>query len=77
VLVQESAVRLHDELMPMKSDKTPTVLGYRLRIVDGNHLPASEKRLKSLRGYRGAALPRQSLMVYKPDPGLVVNLVPC
>ena len=76
-LVQESAVRLHDVLMPMMSDKLPTVPGYRLRIVDGNHLPASEKRLKPLRGYRGAALPGQSLVVYDPDLDLVVDLVLC
>jgi IS4 transposase len=76
-LVQESAVRLHDLLMPMMRDKIPTVPGYRLRIVDGNHLPASEKRLKPLRGYRGAALPGQSLVVYDPDLDLVVDLVPC
>ncbi|RYE71726.1 MAG: hypothetical protein EOO81_05210 [Oxalobacteraceae bacterium] len=62
-LLQESAVRLQDVLMLMMSDKIPTVPGYRLRIVDGNHLPASEKLLKPLRGYRGAALPGQSLVV--------------
>ena len=70
-------MRLHEVLMPMMRDKTPTVPGYRLRIVDGNHLPASEKRLKPLRGYRGAALPGQSLVVYDPDLDLVVDLVPC
>jgi IS4 transposase len=51
--------------------------GYRLRIADGNHLPASEKRLKPLRGFRGAALPGQSLVVYDPDLDMVVDLVPC
>jgi hypothetical protein len=34
----------------------PTSLpGWQLRIVDGNHLPASQKRLEPLRGHRGAA----------------------
>jgi IS4 transposase len=61
----------------MMSDKMPTVPGYRLRIVDGNHLPATEKRLKPLRGFHGAALPGQSLVVYDPDLDLVVDLVPC
>jgi IS4 transposase len=76
-LVQQSAVRLGDVLTPMMKDKAPTVSGYRLRIVDGNHLPASEKRLKPLRGFRGAALPGQSLVVYDPDLDMVVDLVPC
>lgn len=40
-------------------------------------LPASEKRLKPLRGFRGAALPGHSLVVYDPDLDLAVDLVPC
>ena len=76
-LVAGSAERLREILAPMQQDKAPTVPGYRLRIVDGNHLPASEKRLKPLRGFRGAALPGQSLVVYDPDLELVVDIAPC
>ncbi len=36
--------------------------GWRLRVLDGNPLPASERRLAPLPGFRGAALPRQSLV---------------
>lgn len=53
------------------------VEGYRLRFVDDNHLPASEKRLKPLRQFRGAALPGHSLVVYEPDIDLVTDLHPC
>ena len=48
-----------------------------MRVVDGNHLPASEKRLAPLRGFRGAALPGHSLVVFDPDAGVVIDLVPC
>jgi IS4 transposase len=48
-----------------------------VRIVDGNHLPASEKRLKPLRGFRGAALPGHSLVVYDAELDLVSDLVAC
>src|SRR3954447_10503703 len=51
--------------------------GWRVRVLDGNHLPASEKRLAPLRGFRGAALPGQSLVGYDPDSGLVSDLVAC
>ena len=51
--------------------------GYRIRVLDGNHLPSSEKRLAALRGFRGAALPGHSLVVYDPDTGLVIDVVPC
>jgi hypothetical protein len=30
-------------------------------VLDGNHLQAGEKRLASLRGYRGAALPGHTI----------------
>lgn len=76
-LVVGGAERLGEVLAPMSQGKAPTVRGYRLRIVDGNHLPASEKRLKPLRGFRGAALPGHSLVVYDPDQEMVVDLVPC
>ena len=51
--------------------------GWQLRIVDGNHLPGSQKRLAPLRGHRGAALPGHALVVYDPDLAQVVDLVAC
>ena len=53
----------------------PVLPGYRVRVFDGNHLPASEKRVKPLRGRRAAALPGQALVVYDPDLDLVVDLI--
>lgn len=41
-----------------------------------NHLPASQRRLKPLRTFRGAALPGQSLVVYESDLNMVVDLAP-
>lgn len=76
-LIQGSNDRLEPVLNAMQPAQTATVEGYRLRIVDGNHLPASEKRLKPLRQFRGAALPGHSLVVYDPDSGMVVDLLPC
>jgi IS4 transposase len=75
-LVAGSAERLEPLLSSMRKP-APSVTGYRIRIIDGNHLPASEKRLKPLRGFRGAALPGQALVVYDPDCSMVVDLIPC
>ncbi len=74
-LVQGSAQRL----MPVAASFVgePSLAGWRLRIVDGNHLPASERRLRPRRGHRGAALPGHSLVVYDPDLGLVCDVVAC
>lgn len=74
-LVRASAQRLAP--VAGRLGHSATLPGWQLRIVDGNHLPASEKRLKPLRAHRGAALPGHSLVVYDPDLGLVCDLVAC
>lgn len=76
-LVSESAARLNDVLAPMLQKKARTVPGYQVRIVDGSHLPATEKRLKPLRGFSGASLPGHTLVVYDPDAKQVVDIEPC
>jgi len=76
-LVRGSAERLGGVMSPLRKGAAPLLRGWRVRIVDGNHLPASEKRLAPLRGFRGAALPGHSLVVFEPDAGLVTDLVPC
>ena len=51
--------------------------GYAIRIVDGNCLEASEKRVRVHRGVGGAALPGKSLVVMDPGRGLLVDVFPC
>jgi IS4 transposase len=51
--------------------------GYRLRILDGNHLTGTEHRLKGLRGTRAAALPGQALVFYDPRYDLITDVIPC
>jgi IS4 transposase len=76
-LVAGSAERLAPVIEAMGPGPLASVQGYRLRILDGNHLAASEKRLKPLRGFPGAALPGQALVVYDPDLGLVLDMIAC
>jgi IS4 transposase len=76
-LVACSSERLEPIAQEIRSDQVSLVPGYQVRIVDGNHHPASEKRLAALRGLRGAALPGHTLVVYDPDTRLVVDVVPC
>lgn len=51
--------------------------GYRVRILDGNCLEGSEKRLKVQRGQSGAALPGKSLVVLDAECGLLTEVFPC
>jgi len=74
-LVRGSAGRLAPVMAALGTGAS--LPGWRVRVLDGNHLPASEKRLAPLRGFRGAALPGQSLVVYDPESGLVTDLVAC
>jgi len=76
-LVRGSAERLAPVMAPLREGIAPWLPGWRVKVVDGNHLPASEKRLAPLRGFRGAALPGHSLVVFDPDVGLVTDQVPC
>lgn len=73
-LVRGSAARLAP-VMTAAGTSHPSLPGYALRVLDGNHLPGSDKRLKPLRALRGAALPGLTLVVYDPDTGLAVDLV--
>jgi IS4 transposase len=74
-LVRGSAGRLEPAITALRFGAI--LPGWQVRVLDGNHLPASEKRLAPLRGFRGAALPGHSLVVYDPDSGLVSDLVAC
>ncbi len=51
--------------------------GYSIRILDGNCLVASEKRLAVHRGVAGAALPGKSLVVFDPERNLVLDVFQC
>lgn len=75
-LVAGSAQRLAPVMAVLQRGRPVLAPGWRVRILDGSHLAASERRIKPLRGYRGAALPGQSLVVFDPDSALVVDMVP-
>jgi hypothetical protein len=60
-------------------DVTPTTWlpGYSIRILDGNCIEASEKRLRVHQGVSGAPLPGKSLVVLNPQRRLLENVFPC
>lgn len=53
------------------------LVGYRTRIIDGNHLTSTDHRLKVLRTTRSGPLPGQALAVLDPDRMLIVDLFCC
>jgi len=51
--------------------------GYRVRILDGNHLAATQRRLGVTRGHTAGPRPGQSLVVLDPALMPVTDVVPC
>jgi IS4 transposase len=51
--------------------------GYHTRILDGNHLAATEHRLEETRGNSAAPLPGQALVVLDPALMLIRDVFPC
>lgn len=76
-LVRDSAAQLGPIIRRMGGTARALLEGFRVRILDGNHLAGSEHRLKELRTMRAAALPGQTLVVLDPELGLVVDVVAC
>jgi IS4 transposase len=51
--------------------------GYRVRILDGNHLAATQRRVRVTRGHSAGPLPGQSLVVLDPALMLITDIVLC
>ena len=74
-LVRYTADRLGAVLAELAPPAPPAVPGCRPRVIDGNHLPASEHRIKPLRSTRAGALPGQALVAFDPALGLVTDVI--
>lgn len=75
-LVRSTARDLEVVLRTLGQVAAPLVPGYRLKIVDGNHFSATDRRLRLLRG-GGPPLPGQALAVLDPAVDLVIDIFPC
>lgn len=74
-LVRTTAMSIMEVRAGLPPVEKPILPGYRLRVIDGNHLPVSEKRIGLLRGFSGTALPGQAVVVYEPDTDSVLDVV--
>lgn len=76
-LVRYSGRVLTPLIRQVDGQRESWLLGYRVKMVDGNCLEATEHRLKELRDVQAGALPGKSLVVYEPAPGVVTDVIPC
>lgn len=76
-LVRYNAEALKAMIEKMNSTCGEFLPGYRFKIVDGNHLGATEHRLAPLREVGSSPLPGQSLGVLDPQLMLAIDYFPC
>ncbi|BBL73011.1 transposase [Methylomagnum ishizawai] len=76
-LLRDTSEDLSDILDALGFTPEPWLPGYPVRLLDGNCLAASEKRLAVHREVGGAALPGKSLVVFDPERRLMRDVFPC
>ncbi len=76
-LVRSVAARCGGLITEMGGACAPLLPGYQVKILDGNHLAATQKRLKVTRGHSAGPLPGQSLAVLDPALMLIAHVIPC
>ena len=69
-LVKDSAQQAEPVIDALKARRDPWLPGYRVRLLDGNPLSATEHRLEELRTTWAAPLPGKVLVVLEPETGL-------
>ncbi len=76
-LVKSTAMDLATIIHSLGEERPEPLPGYRIRILDGNGLGATEHRLGVLLDTRAGALPGKSLVVLSPALGLATDIFPC
>jgi len=75
-LVLESAQRLRPVIEALGT-ASAWLPGHRIKVLDGNHIASTERRLEVLRDCAAGPLPGQSLVVLEPETGLATQMVGC
>jgi len=78
-LVVQTARRLESVVgyLARRAGRERVLPGYRVRILDGKHLAATELRIAELRSVASGPLPGHSLVVLDPDSRLIMDILPC
>ncbi len=76
-LVRETAGHMAEIIEATNATLPELVPGYRVKIVDGNHLRRTDRRIKELRDILSAPLPGKSLAVLDPRLMLIVDVLLC
>jgi hypothetical protein len=76
-LVRETAARM-GEIIRRSGGVLPELLPrYRVKILDGNHLRRTQRRIKELRALNAAPLPGHCAVILDPQLKLAIDVIPC
>jgi hypothetical protein len=73
-LVRDSAALAEPVVRALRASHPRWLPGYQIKVLDGNHLSATEHRLKALRSTRAAPLPGQALVVLDQQRMLITDV---
>jgi hypothetical protein len=76
-LVRESVAKLAPLVEALHAKASPLLEGYRVKIIDGNHLTGTDHRLKETRRLHSSPLPGQALVVLDPQLRMMIDVFPC
>src|SRR5260370_15338339 len=76
-LVRHTVTRLEPVIRELGGQRPEWLPGYRVKILDGNHLAATEHRLSETRTTTAGPLPGMALVVLDPSLMLAIDLFPC
>jgi IS4 transposase len=76
-LVRQSAERLGPLVKQLRGQEDPLLAPYRVKIIDGKHLDATERRIAETRTLHSVPLPGQALVVLDPRLRLMIDAFPC
>lgn len=76
-IVRESGARLVPVIRLLRAELPPFIRGYRVKVVDGNHLTGTEHRIAETRTLHSSPLPGQALVLLDLQLRLVLDVVPC
>jgi hypothetical protein len=76
-LVRQTAAEMAGIIRHLGSECTPLLAGYRVKILDGNALAKTQRRLKETRASTAGPLPGKSLVVLEPELGLLTDVFCC
>ena len=76
-LVRETASHMAAIIEKTGGKAADLLPGFRVKIVDGNHLRRTDRRIKALREGNVAPLPGKSLVVFDPALRLAIDVIAC